>query len=96
MGRDAWLKPLGGGRKVYVLEEADKLTPEAANALLKLLEEPPGDVLFLLLARNPGALPPTVLSRCQCLRLGRLPPLVSHRTRHSAPSARAARRVSSA
>ncbi|MDA0321287.1 MAG: hypothetical protein O2923_01015 [Verrucomicrobia bacterium] len=54
-----------GGWKVGVLVDADRIGVEAANAFLKTLEEPPGQCLFLLLARNAQALPGTVVSRCQ-------------------------------
>jgi len=55
--------------KVLVMENADSMTPEAANALLKFLEEPTGDTFLLLLAERPGRLPATVRSRCQQLAL---------------------------
>ena len=57
-----------GGHRVAVLVPADRLRYEAANALLKLLEEPGDDVLFLLVADSPGRLPATIRSRCQWLR----------------------------
>jgi len=56
-------------RKVYIVEPADSLNPSAQNAFLKLLEEPPSFVTFLLLAENPLALLPTVRSRCMSLSL---------------------------
>ncbi|HEU4355725.1 MAG TPA: AAA family ATPase, partial [Actinomycetota bacterium] len=52
------------GRKVFVIREADRLNPAAADALLKVLEEPPADAIFLLLSARPHELPETVLSRC--------------------------------
>jgi len=52
------------GRKVFVVREADRLNPSAADALLKVLEEPPADAVFLLLSARPHELPQTVLSRC--------------------------------
>jgi DNA polymerase-3 subunit delta' len=52
------------GRKVFVIREADRLNPAAADALLKVLEEPPADAVFLLLSARPHELPETVLSRC--------------------------------
>jgi DNA polymerase-3 subunit delta' len=51
-----------------VLEEAESLSPEAANSLLKILEDPPEYIVFLLLARSLQLLP-TILSRCQVLKL---------------------------
>jgi DNA polymerase-3 subunit delta' len=60
--------------KVLVMEHADRMTLEAANALLKFLEEPTGNTYLLLLAERPGRLPATIRSRCQQLAL-RGPPL---------------------
>ncbi|HHU86154.1 MAG TPA: DNA polymerase III subunit delta' [Peptococcaceae bacterium] len=54
-----------GGRKIFLIPGAEAMTAEAANCLLKTLEEPPGDTLFILLSARPHALLPTVLSRCQ-------------------------------
>ncbi|MGE0861870.1 MAG: DNA polymerase III subunit delta' [Gammaproteobacteria bacterium] len=53
------------GRKVGIVHPADLMNTNAANALLKLLEEPPGTALLLLVANRPALLPATVLSRCQ-------------------------------
>jgi DNA polymerase-3 subunit delta' len=64
----AALAPLEGQRKVFVLDDADRLTVQAAEALLKTLEEPPPRTLLILIVANPRALPPTVLSRCQIVR----------------------------
>ena len=52
------------GRKVFVIREADRLSPAAADTLLKVLEEPPADAVFLLLSARAHELPETVLSRC--------------------------------
>lgn len=65
----AWMKPREGRRQVFVLAGADEATPEAANGLLKILEEPPPDTVFCLLAARPQTLLPTVVSRCQPLVL---------------------------
>src|SRR5438876_8712371 len=54
----------GGRRKVAIVAEADRLQPQAANAFLKTLEEPPNDSLLLLLSAIPEILPETILSRC--------------------------------
>jgi DNA polymerase-3 subunit delta' len=69
---DLALTPLAGRHKVVVIEQADRMTREAANALLKSLEEPSGNTYLLLLAERPGRLPATIRSRCQQLML-RLP-----------------------
>lgn len=65
----AWVRPLMAARKVFVVEDAGVMTTEAANALLKLLEEPPGAALFLLLAPAARVLLPTITSRVQPLTL---------------------------
>jgi DNA polymerase-3 subunit delta' len=65
--------PVVGRRRVYILEKADRLTESAANSLLKILEEPPPYALFLLLAPHPARVLPTVLSRCQIVRLRAVP-----------------------
>ncbi|QOY61053.1 DNA polymerase III subunit [Thermophilibacter immobilis] len=62
---DAHLAPVRARTKVYVLERAGLLRGTAANALLKTLEEPPRDVMFILCGRTTAALLPTVASRCQ-------------------------------
>ncbi len=61
-------RPLIGRWKVCVIDQADRLTIGAANALLKTLEEPPSHCLFLLVTSRPSALPATIRSRCQALR----------------------------
>jgi DNA polymerase-3 subunit delta' len=70
--KSAYLKPHEGICQVFVLDGADLLTPEAANSLLKVLEEPPPAVTFLLLAQNPSSLPPTIVSRCLLFPMPRL------------------------
>ena len=69
---EASYKPFEGQKTVFVLAEADKMTDEASNALLKTLEEPSPHVLIILTTAQPGKLLPTVLSRCQKIRFGRL------------------------
>ncbi|HEY6085898.1 MAG TPA: DNA polymerase III subunit delta' [Nitrospira sp.] len=61
-------RPLIGERKICLIDEADRMTISAANALLKTLEEPPDHCLFLLISSRPAALPMTIRSRCQTLR----------------------------
>ena len=61
-------RPLIGERKICLIDDADRLTIGAANALLKTLEEPPGHSLFILITSRLHALPITIRSRCQALR----------------------------
>ena len=63
----------GSGTRVVIIEPAEKLTPAAQNCLLKSLEEPPADVLFLLLSHEPGALLGTIASRCSLVKLAPWP-----------------------
>ena len=58
-----------GGWRVVVVDSADEMNPNAANALLKVLEEPPAQALLLLVSHNPGRLPATIRSRCCKLAL---------------------------
>ncbi len=83
------LNPFEGSRTVIIIDGAGTMSTEAANALLKTLEEPPPGVLFLLLTEDEESLLPTIRSRCQTLQL--LP--MSRRgmidfltTQHSAPA----------
>ena len=62
------VKPYEGGRHVVVIRQADKMTPQAQNALLKTLETPPGEDVFFLVASNMTALLPTIISRCRVVR----------------------------
>ena len=64
--------PVMGRRRVYVIEKSDRLTEQAANSLLKVLEEPPPYVLFILLAVHPARVLPTILSRSQVVRMSAL------------------------
>ena len=58
-----------GGGKVAIIEPANAMTTNAANSLLKTLEEPPGDALLILIADRKGRLPATIFSRCQRVEL---------------------------
>ena len=58
-----------GGRRVAIIDSADEMNQNAANALLKLLEEPPAKVTILLISHQPARLLPTIRSRCRELRL---------------------------
>jgi DNA polymerase III subunit delta' len=63
-----------GGRRVVIVDPADEMNIQAANALLKMLEEPPHGVVFLLVSHQPSGLLPTIRSRCRELRLTTLTP----------------------
>ena len=67
--QDAALTPYEGRSRVFIVDGAEHLTAEAANSLLKTLEEPPDRVVLILLTSNVEALPETVVSRCQRLEL---------------------------
>ncbi len=67
--REAALSPLEGRWKVYIIRQMEQATAEAANCLLKTLEEPPTHVILLLTASEAEALLPTIVSRCQVLNL---------------------------
>ena len=73
------MRATDGRRKVAIVSDADRLQPQAANAFLKTLEEPPNDSLLLLLSAMPEALPDTIISRCIPIPLAARP--------ESAPSA---------
>lgn len=59
------LKSYSGGYKVVVICDADTMTTEAANAMLKVIEEPPSKSLFILISSKPRLLPSTIISRCE-------------------------------
>jgi DNA polymerase III subunit delta' len=65
-------RPFEGRRRMVIIREADALETQAQNALLKSLEEPPPSTMFILTTAVPGALLPTVRSRCMRMRFGRL------------------------
>ncbi len=67
MRLDAYRKPRECDYKVYVIRDAERMQTETANALLKILEEPPPGVVFILLSANPESLLLTIRSRCQIL-----------------------------
>jgi len=66
------LKPLRGAWRVFLIDSIDRANEQAANSLLKTLEEPPAHLVLILTARNPYDLLPTIRSRAVPLRLGRL------------------------
>jgi DNA polymerase-3 subunit delta' len=66
--RDISLKPYEGRRKVFIVDNAHKLTPEAQGAILKILEEPPKGSLIILITDKPALLFKTIISRCKVLK----------------------------
>jgi DNA polymerase-3 subunit delta' len=69
INNDIGIKPYSSPRKVYIMNEGEKMTPQAQNALLKTLEEPPAYAVILILTTNVDALLPTILSRCVVLHM---------------------------
>ncbi|PSL18978.1 DNA polymerase III subunit delta' [Shimia abyssi] len=67
-----------GGRRVVIVDSADEMNPNAANGLLKMLEEPPARTTLLLISHQPSRLLPTIRSRCRELRLSPLSPEDMH------------------
>jgi DNA polymerase-3 subunit delta' len=67
------MKPYLGGRKIAVIDDADYLNAEGANALLKTLEEPPPRSVLILIGTTPAKQLPTIRSRCQLIRFQPLP-----------------------
>ena len=66
---DVAIKPYSGPKKIYIMNEGEKMTVQAQNALLKTLEEPPEYVVLLILTTNVESLLPTILSRCVVLNM---------------------------
>jgi DNA polymerase-3 subunit delta' len=66
--RQANFRPYEGASKVFIIDNAHKLNSEAANSLLKVLEEPPKDVLIILITHKPQNIIKTVLSRCKVIK----------------------------
>ncbi len=80
------LTPVRGRGKVFVVRQADRITPAAQNAMLKTLEEPPSGVCIILLVGSMDRLLPTTLSRCQAVRFDALPTaFVADKLREKAP-----------
>jgi len=70
---DAQIRPYNGKYKIYIIADAEKMTPQAQNAILKTIEEPPDYVIILLLTANDRALLDTIRSRCVTLNLKPVP-----------------------
>lgn len=81
--KEANFRPFEGKARVFLIDEADKLNDASANALLKVLEEPPRTSHLILITARPAMLLPTILSRCQMIRFSPLTPaeIESHLTK---------------
>jgi len=72
--RGAAYKLYEGKKRVWIIEEANKFTLEAANSALKIMEEPPPDTVFILISETEREILPTILSRCEIVRFFSLSP----------------------
>ncbi len=71
--RDINLRPYEGKTKVFIIDNANKFTAEASNAILKILEEPPSNSLIILISDKPALLFKTIISRCKIIKFSPLP-----------------------
>jgi len=79
MQKKIFLKPIKSEQKAIIIDEAELLTIEAQNALLKILEEPPAHTLLILSTSTKETLLPTILSRCQIIQLEEEQPALSEK-----------------
>lgn len=91
--KEANFRPFEGKARVFLVDEADKLNDASANALLKVLEEPPRTSYLILITARPAMLLPTILSRCQMIRFSPLTPdeIEKHLTKNKLVDAKTAR-----
>jgi len=91
--KEANFRPFEGKARVFLIDEADKLNDASANALLKVLEEPPRTSHLILISARPAMLLPTILSRCQMIRFAPLTPpeIESHLITNKLSDAKTAR-----
>ncbi len=68
--------PIEASAKVLIIQQAETMNPSSANALLKVLEEPPRDTVFILITERPEELPDTIVSRCRRIDFAPLPPRI--------------------
>jgi DNA polymerase-3 subunit delta' len=73
--REANFRPMEGNARFFIVDEAEKFNDASANALLKVLEEPPSTSHLILITSRPAMLLPTILSRCQMIRFAPLSPV---------------------
>ena len=91
--KEANFRPFEGKARVFLIDEADKLNDASANALLKVLEEPPRTSHLILITARPAMLLPTILSRCQMIRFSPLTPaeIETHLTKNNLVDKKTAR-----
>src|SRR6185295_15134567 len=91
--KEANFRPFEGKARVFLIDEADKLNDASANALLKVLEEPPRTSYLILITARPAMLLPTILSRCQMIRFSPLTPaeIETHLTKNKLADTKTAR-----
>jgi DNA polymerase III subunit delta' len=91
--KEANFRPFEGKARVFLIDEADKLNDASANALLKVLEEPPKTSYLILITARPAMLLPTILSRCQMIRFSPLTPaeIETHLTKNKLADNKTAR-----
>jgi DNA polymerase III subunit delta' len=91
--KEANYRPFEGKARVFLIDEADKLNDASANALLKVLEEPPKTSHLILITSRPAMLLPTILSRCQMIRFSPLTPdeIETYLTKNNLVDAKTAR-----
>jgi DNA polymerase III subunit delta' len=91
--KEANYRPFEGKARVFLIDEAEKLNDASANALLKVLEEPPRTSHLILITARPAMLLPTILSRCQMIRFSPLTPaeIETHLTKNNLVDAKTAR-----
>lgn len=70
MRKEIILKPFKNKKKIYIIDQAEKMTIEASNCLLKTIEEPPGYAIIILICSKIDTLLPTIISRCQVINFG--------------------------
>ena len=91
--KEANFRPFEGKARVFLIDEAEKLNDASANAILKVLEEPPKTSHLILITARPAMLLPTILSRCQMIRFSPLTPaeIETHLTKNNLVDSKTAR-----
>jgi DNA polymerase-3 subunit delta' len=91
--KEANFRPFEGKARVFLIDEAERLNDNSANALLKVLEEPPSTTHLILITARPARLLPTILSRCQMIRFSPLTPaeIETYLTKHKVTDGKTAR-----